>query len=95
MFSIYILAAILVICLAFIITSLVPTLKLEKYQVVDLTITSIFLLIIFGGLGSTVIKEPNYLDNIGLITMLFVGWYFSTLRFANLLSSDTNSVIRY
>ena len=95
MLSIYVLLAILLICVMFIVAIFVPTLKLERYQVIDLTITSIFFLIIFGGLGNNLNNDGNYLNNIGLITILFLFWYYLTLRFANLLSADTNSVIRY
>ena len=95
MVSINILLSILLILLIFIISKFVPTLKLENYQIIDLCVTSIFLLIIIGGLGKTFNNDNNYLNNIGLITILFIFWYYLTLRFSNLLSSDNNSVIRY
>ena len=95
MLSIYVLLAIFEICAMFILASIVPTLKIERYQVIDITITSIFLLIVFGGLGSKLNTKENYLNTIGLITLLFTAWYYLTIRFANLLSADSNSVIRY
>lgn len=95
MVSINILLSILLILLIFIISKFIPTLKLENYQTIDLCVTSIFLLIIIGGLGKTFNNDNNYLNNIGLITILFIFWYYLTLRFSNLLSSDNNSVIRY
>ena len=51
--------------------------------------------VVFGGLGSKLNTKENYLNTIGLITLLFTGWHYLTIRFANLLSADTNSVIRY
>ena len=95
MLSIYVLLAIFEICVLFILATIVPTLTIERYQAIDLTITSIFLLLIFGGLGRKFNNNENYLNTIGLITLLFAAWYYLTIRFANLLSADSNSVIRY